>query len=168
MSNRTVVGSKKSILFPLIPVDVWDFSVACYSIGEVKCACFDLQEHYGGSIGLILLLKFLDETGITIRAGDWKRLVDAASVSEALIRDFRCLRRQLKYNAPERVYQQSMGFELQLEKHQQLDLLRRITPVKILRKNAKRMPLTSKYCIQLTANHLAPIFSRPMLDLNSS
>ena len=59
MSNRTVVGSKKSILFPLIPVDVWDFSVACYSIGEVKCACFDLQEHYGGSIGLILLLKFL-------------------------------------------------------------------------------------------------------------
>ena len=168
MSNRTVMRSKTRISFPLIPVEVWDFSVAYYSIKEVKCACLDLQEHYGGSIGLILLLKFLDETGLTIGAGDWKRVVGAVSVSETLIRDFRCLRRQLKYNAPERIYQQSMGFELQLEKYQQLDLIRHVTPVKTPGRNAKRTPLTSKYCIQLTANCLAPIFSRPTLDLHSS
>ena len=161
--DGTAVRPQTQIPPPLTPEEVWKFSVAYYSIKEVKHACLDLQEHYRGSVGLVLLFKFLDETGITINTCDWERLIHAASISDALIRDFRCLRNQLRHKVPRKIYQQSIGFELQLERHQQLDLLKRINPVKTLsRRNTNKIRLTSKYCIQLTAGHLVPLFSKPV------
>lgn len=145
---------------------LWQFSLHYYSVREVKEACLSLQNRFNGNVNLLLALKWFDEHGITIEDHEWHRLQESLHHSDVLLHDFRDLRRQLKHNVPDGIYRQALAFELQLEKQQQSDLVDCMNHLKPAKRAPDHPRLTTKYCMQLTADSLADIFSRPIPENN--
>ncbi|KJR37750.1 TIGR02444 family protein, partial [Vibrio sp. S234-5] len=83
--------------------------------------------------------------------------------SETLLQPNRELRRQCKQHQPDTLYREGLQFELQLEKHQQADLVECINTL-ALRANHTE-PLTQIYCRHLGAAHLYAAFKPPSAPL---
>ncbi|KHT41627.1 TIGR02444 family protein [Vibrio sinaloensis] len=139
---------------------LWQFSLQYYSVREVKEACLALQNQFKGNVNLLLLLKWLDEQQVCFGEQDWHRVEECLGRSEALLLNFRELRRKLKSQVPDTVYRESLQFELQLEKQQQSDLVDCINSVQ-LEKNLGE-PLTLRYCRQLGGERLYSAFAEPI------
>ncbi len=152
--------SKEHAELSLTLEHLWQFSLRYYSVREVKEACLSLQNRFNGNVNLLLSLKWLDEQDLTIEDNDFHLLQECLHRSDMLLHDFRQLRRQLKSHVPDTIYRQSLEFELQLEKQQQSDLVECINSLKTSQRSPEQSRLTDKYCMQLTANCLADIFSR--------
>ncbi|MCE0493982.1 TIGR02444 family protein [Vibrio salinus] len=141
---------------------LWQFSLRYYSVREVKEACLSLQNRFNGNVNLLLALKWLDEQNITFEDSEWHLLSDCLHRTDVLLHDFRQLRRQLKTTVPDIIYRQSLEFELLLEKQQQSDLVDCIHHLNIRKSTPDHSRLTTRYCMQLTADGLTDIFSRPI------
>ncbi len=138
---------------------LWQFSLQYYGVREVKDACLNLQNHYHGNVNLLLLLKWLDEQSVCFDEADWHKVHECLGRSETLLHSFRELRRHLKSQVSDSLYRESLQFELQLEKQQQSDLVDCINSL-ALHRNEKDA-LTLKYCRQLGAESLHPVFAPP-------
>ncbi len=139
---------------------LWQFSLQYYSVREVKDACLTLQNQFKGNVNLLLLLKWLDEQQVCFEEQDWHRVEECLGRSEALLHNYRELRRKLKRQVSDPIYRESLQFELQLEKQQQSDLVDCINHVP-LQHNHKE-PLTLRYCRQLGAEPLYQSFAQPL------
>lgn len=139
---------------------LWQFSLDYYAVNEVKEACLCLQNQFQGNVNLLLLLKWLDEQQLDISDSDWPRLLARLSHSESLVHSFRDLRRKLKSHLSETLYREALQFELRLEKQQQAELVDCVQGFKL--SPARDSALTERYCLQLGAEHLIPLFSSPI------
>ena len=147
----------KSASMPLTLERLWQFSLQYYGIRQVKNACLELQNHFRGNVNLLLLLKWLDEQQIAFQEQDWHQVETCVERTEALLHNFRQLRRQYKQHLPDSLYRESLQFELQLEKQQQSDLVACVNSLGLI--SPTSTPLTLSYCRQLGADRLYPIFS---------
>lgn len=136
---------------------LWQFSLQYYSVKEVKEACLSLQNNYHGNVNLLLILKWLDEQKISIQDTDWNTLLACIHRTDMLIHTYRDMRRKYKQHLPDTLYREALEFELQLEKQQQADLVDCVN--NLILGPPSTPPLTTKYCQQLTADHLATVFS---------
>ncbi|WP_070970635.1 TIGR02444 family protein [Vibrio sonorensis] len=144
---------------------LWQFSLQYYSVREVKEACLSLQNHFGGNVNLLLLLKWLDEQQVSFGEEDWHRVEACLGRSETLLHSYRELRRKLKRNLPDTLYREALQFELLLEKQQQSDLVDCINSIRLI--NNRDLPLTLIYCRQLGGEHLHDVFSKPVEPTSS-
>lgn len=136
---------------------LWQFSLQYYMSGEVKEACLALQNHFGGNVNLLLLLKWLDEHHLTFPPQEWECIEFGLERSEPLLQQYRELRRQMKKHLPDSLYRESLQFELQLERQQQSDLVRCINSLPLVDNHGDE--LTLQYCRQLGAESLFHAFS---------
>ena len=139
---------------------LWQFSLQYYSVREVKEACLNLQNQFKGNVNLLLLLKWLDEQQVCFHEQDWRRVEECLGRTEALLLNFRELRRKLKGQVAETLYRESLQFELQLEKQQQSDLVDCINSIHLEYNQAD--PLTLRYCRQLGGESLYSAFAGPV------
>ncbi|MGF1750815.1 TIGR02444 family protein [Vibrio cionasavignyae] len=138
---------------------LWQFSLQYYGVREIKEACLTIQNHYHGNVNLLLMLKWLDEQQRHFAAEDWHLIQSCLGRTEQLLHHFRRLRRQLKNNVSDNLYREALAFELSVEKQQQSDLVDCINSLTLT--TNQHQPLVSKYCQQLGAEHLSPIFVTP-------
>ncbi|NLS14665.1 TIGR02444 family protein [Vibrio sp. SM6] len=139
---------------------LWQFSLRYYAMPDVKQACLSLQNRHQGNVNFLLLIKWLDEQHFGVDEEGYQALQQALSRCEPLLEPYRDLRRQLKRHLPETLYRQTLEFELQLEKMQQTDLIIALQQQALTM--AQDVPLTTRYCIELGAPHLAVIFAASM------
>ncbi|KOO02007.1 TIGR02444 family protein [Vibrio nereis] len=139
---------------------LWQFSLQYYSTRGVKDACLNLQNQFKGNVNLLLLLKWLDEQQVCFQDQDWLRVEECLGHSEALLHNYREIRRKLKAQVSDALYREALQFELQLERQQQSDLVDCISSIELQRNLGA--PLTLRYCRQLGAEHLHNAFSAPM------
>jgi uncharacterized protein (TIGR02444 family) len=142
---------------PLTPERLWQFSLQYYAVKGIKEACLSLQNEFSGNVNFMILLKWLDEAKLTFDPVDWPLLFESLQRSDALLKTFRELRRKSKRQVPSSIYQESLQFELQLEREQQKDLLIQLNQLLLVPQHDKL--LTTQYCEQLKANKLITIFS---------
>ncbi|RQW61633.1 TIGR02444 family protein [Vibrio viridaestus] len=154
--------SERHVTLSLTLENLWQFSLQYYSVRAVKEACLSLQNRFNGNVNLILLLKYLDTHNVAIGDNDWHLLLECLHRSDVLLHDFRQLRRQLKTHVPDTIYRQSLEFELELEKQQQADLVECANHLTYRLRNEDKGLLTTRYCMQLTADNLADIFAKPV------
>lgn len=139
---------------------LWQFSLQYYSVRGVKDACLNLQNQFKGNVNLLLLLKWLDEQKLCFSDQDWHHIEECLGRSEALLLNYRELRRKLKPQVSDTLYRESLQFELQLEKQQQSDLVDCINSVELHTNHAE--PLTLRYCRQLGGESLYSAFAEPI------
>ncbi|WP_391088959.1 TIGR02444 family protein [Vibrio sp. NH-UV-68] len=139
---------------------LWQFSLQYYSVREVKSACLTLQNQYKGNVNLLLLLKWLDEQQVSFSEHDWHHLEECLGRSEALLLNYRELRRKLKFHLPDTLYRESLQFELQLEKQQQSDLVDCVNSITLQVNHSE--PLALRYCRQLGGEPLYSVFAQPV------
>lgn len=144
---------------------LWQFSLQYYSVREVKEACLTLQNQFKGNVNLLLLLKWLDEQQVCFSDQDWHHVEECLGRSEALLLNYRELRRKLKLHLPDTLYREALQFELQLEKQQQSDLVDCINSLTLAPNHGE--PLTLRYCRQLGGEPLYAVFSQPYDDIAS-
>ncbi|WPC73853.1 TIGR02444 family protein [Vibrio porteresiae] len=138
---------------------LWQFSLQYYSVREVKEACLSLQNQFHGNVNLLLLLKWLDEEQLTFTTEQWPIVSDCLGRSEALLHQFRELRRKLKGHVTDPLYREALQFELHLEKQQQSDLVECITQLTLT--PTQQPELCQRYCRQFGADKLTAIFAKP-------
>jgi uncharacterized protein (TIGR02444 family) len=138
---------------------LWQFSLSYYGVPGVKEACLSLQNHFGGNVNTLLLLKYLDLQRISISAEQLEELIGVTAQSDTLILQYRNLRKSLKASLPDTLYRDALAFELKLEQQQQQELvqaLQRVTPIATNAPN-----LVATYCQQRQAPHLIAAFIEP-------
>ncbi|WP_342607676.1 TIGR02444 family protein [Vibrio tritonius] len=139
---------------------LWQFSLQYYSVREVKEACLSLQNQFHGNVNLLLLLKWLDEEKLSFQTEQWPIVSDCLGRSEALLHQYRELRRKLKGHVTDTLYREALQFELHLEKQQQSDLVDCITSQLTLT-STQQPELCQRYCRQLGADKLTAVFAKP-------
>ena len=150
--------SRATSALPLTLEHLWQFSLRYYSVREVKEACLILQNRFHGNVNLLLLLKWLDEQGLTFDKQDWHKVEHCIVRSETLLQQYREMRKELKEHLPGTLYRKSLEFELLLEKQQQSDLVDCVNSLS-LSENSDT-PLAPSYCRHLGAEHLAHTFGK--------
>lgn len=152
--------SSKHVKVSLTLERLWQFSLQYYGVREVKEACLNLQNQFKGNVNLLLLLKWLDEQQVCFQEQDWHRVEECLGRSEALLLNYRELRRKLKVQVSDTLYRESLQFELQLEKQQQSDLVDCINSIDLTYNHGE--PLTLRYCRQLGGEQLYSAFADPI------
>lgn len=146
---------------------LWQFSLQYYSVREVKEACLSLQNNYHGNVNLLLMLKWLNEEGLTFSEQDWPKVADCITRSEHLLQHYREFRRKLKNHVSDTLYRESLQFELLLEKEQQSALVDCINRLPLTPNPSD--PLVKMYCRHLGAIHLfEAAFAKPVPGLSLS
>ncbi|WP_232428198.1 TIGR02444 family protein [Photobacterium marinum] len=110
----------------LTPEDFWQFSLGHYAQAGVEPACLSLQNDFGGNVNLALLLHWLDCQQLSLSNQLIQNLIDTASHSDSLLRQYRTMRKNLKPQLDHDGYQQLLRFELTLEKQQQSELITKL------------------------------------------
>lgn len=135
---------------------LWQFSLQYYSVNEIKEACLTIQNDYGGNVNLAILLCWLDMQKLSFKGSEWDKLHNSLSTSEALLDEYRLLRKELKMHLTSSLYRKALKFELKLEKQQQSDLVECIHSMELTPSNQE--PLLLQYCHSLGAINLYPSF----------
>jgi uncharacterized protein (TIGR02444 family) len=149
---------EKHVSLSLTIEHLWQFSLQYYGVKDVKEACLSLQNHFGGNVNVVLLLKWLDDQHVSINKLDFERLVNSTATTDKLLNRYRELRKALKIHLPDPLYREALQFELQLEKQQQADLINCVNQSQFF--PATNCSLTQQYCQSLNASHLSDIFSK--------
>ncbi|PMH46300.1 TIGR02444 family protein [Vibrio sp. 10N.286.49.B3] len=151
--------TNKHVESTLTTGELWQFSLQYYNVSEVKEACLTLQNHYRGNVNLLLLLKWLDEQQLSFGDDAWAHLHTSLQRSDALLHDYRYLRRQMKHHVINCLYRDALQFELTLEKQQQADLVAALLQTPLQRTD--QSALVYNYCQRLSCPNLYRIFSQP-------
>lgn len=100
------------------PEQFWGWAATRY--GQAPERWLAIQQA-GGNVNLALLLAWCDEAGVT--APPLAPLEQAIAPLEAILREFRALRRRLKPGLADEDYRALLAHELALEREQQARLL---------------------------------------------
>ncbi|WP_261816510.1 TIGR02444 family protein [Vibrio gallicus] len=136
--------------------NLWQFSLRYYSVREIKEACLTLQNQFDGNVNLLLALRWLEQHRLTFPKQQWPQLQQSLERTESLLHDFRQLRRKTKQYLPNSIDKESLQFELQLEREQQVDIVAAIHTLTIT--TATTENLIDEYCHQLGAKQLIDEF----------
>jgi uncharacterized protein (TIGR02444 family) len=100
----------------------WDFSLEIYAAPGVKEACLEAQDRYGADVNLLLLLLWLDGTGLRLSGDGMKALLAVSSDwQQNSLAPHRVRRRAAKGTE---AYTSLLAEELALEREAQRALLK--------------------------------------------
>jgi len=103
--------------------EFWHWCCHEYADPTVADTCLALQQRFGVSINLILLLRWLDSQLWHLEPPELQRLCDAPALDDPELQALRGLRKRLKTRLDANTYRQLQTVELQLERQQQSGLL---------------------------------------------
>lgn len=104
---------------------LWQYTLLVYSQPPVQTLCLKLQEEYEADVNMLLCGCWLGKRGIVWTPG---QVAELKALNERFRSEYiltaRALRRKLKAEAPDKVYQEAKRFELSLERWQQDEMFR--------------------------------------------
>nr|WP_153447939.1 TIGR02444 family protein [Vibrio algicola] len=150
---------------PLTAEAFWQFCLERYQQPGVESACLTLQNQYQGNVNLLLLYIWLDQQKLTLAPQEQERLKQSLQPTQALLAQFRSLRRQYKTHLPASLYRESLTFELQLERQQQEYLVEALNALPLQARSQQHIPLSHQYCQQLDAEGLCLFFFKNISNI---